>query len=238
MVIQKLNNIIINWLTNPKRSVLSDKWRFNTSQDWKVLRDDFDSVSSETIPNATLKALGFYHSPLVYLEERTPQFVNVTDKPKLAIEPEDNGHPITDSEDEKMRKRLKCIVKKKHNAIIFVLLCNSPLLLALQLFCCQVLLCYFVFLYLLGCLVFDCSLRRCLIFLCPHCHLVLLCLLCHLILDCLLCCCLVLLCLLHCLVLLCLLHCLILLYPLCHLFLCSLCRFFLCLHWHFVPYLV
>ena len=113
MAIWKLNNIMINWQTNPQPSVLPNKWRFNISQDWEVLRDDFDSVSSETTPDATLQALNFHHSPLGYLEERAARFVDVTDKPKLVIEPEDNGQPITDSKDEKVRKELERTAKKK-----------------------------------------------------------------------------------------------------------------------------
>ncbi len=71
IVIWKLNNIMINQLINLKSSVLSDKWQFNTSQDWEVLEDDFDSVSSETIPDAILRALGFYYS-LDYLKKGAP----------------------------------------------------------------------------------------------------------------------------------------------------------------------
>ena len=48
-----------------------------------------------------------------YLEEGTPWFVDITDKLELAIEPEDDGQPITDSEDEKVRKRLKRATKRK-----------------------------------------------------------------------------------------------------------------------------
>ena len=113
MAIQKLNNIIINWLTNPQPSVLPDKWQFDTSQDWEVLRDNFDSFSSETILNAILQALNFHYSFLGYLEKAAPWFIDVIDKSKLAIESKDNGQPITDSEDEKMRKGLKRAAKRK-----------------------------------------------------------------------------------------------------------------------------
>ena len=54
IAIRKLNNIMINWLTNLQHSVLPDKWQFDTGRDWEVLRDDVDSVSLETIPDATL----------------------------------------------------------------------------------------------------------------------------------------------------------------------------------------
>ncbi len=105
---------MINRLTNPRPSVLPDKLWFDTSQDWEVLGDDFDSVSLETIPDATLQALGFHYFPLGYLEKGAPRFVDVTDKPELAIkEPESNIGPITDSEDEKTRKVSERAAKRK-----------------------------------------------------------------------------------------------------------------------------
>ena len=60
-----------------------------------------------------LRALDFHFSPLSYLEERELRFVDVTDNQDLIIEPVDNGQPITDSEDEKMRKQNKRAAKKK-----------------------------------------------------------------------------------------------------------------------------
>ena len=69
MAIWKLNNIMINWLTNSQPSIFPDKWRFDTSQDWDVLGDDFDSVSLETIPDATLQTLVFTIPPWVILQK-------------------------------------------------------------------------------------------------------------------------------------------------------------------------
>lgn len=113
IVIWKLNNIMINRLTNLQPSVLLDKWWFNTSQDWMVLRDNFDSVNLETIPYAILWALNFYHSLLDYLQEGALRFIDVTDKPKLVSKLEDNGQPIMDSKDKKARKGLKRAAKRK-----------------------------------------------------------------------------------------------------------------------------
>lgn len=39
-----------------------------------------------------------------YLEEGALWLVDVTDDPDLMIEPVDNGEPISDSEDEKVKK--------------------------------------------------------------------------------------------------------------------------------------
>ena len=97
-------NITINRLQSPRPSVLPNKWRFDTSQDWEVLRDNFDSVSSDTIPDNTLQALNFQLSPLGYHEEGALRFVNVIDGLELTIGAVDNGQPITDSKDEMVKK--------------------------------------------------------------------------------------------------------------------------------------
>lgn len=93
--------------------MFSDMWQFDTSQDQKVLGDDFDNISSDTIPNNILQALSFHFSPLAYLKKRVLQFVDITNNTDLTIEPVDNGQPITDSKDEKVRKQNKRAVKRK-----------------------------------------------------------------------------------------------------------------------------
>ena len=71
--------------------MLLDKWRFNTCPDLEILRDNFEYVSSNTILDSTLAALGSHHSLLDYLKEGAPPFADVTDKPELTIEPEDDN---------------------------------------------------------------------------------------------------------------------------------------------------
>ena len=90
-----------------------NKWRFDIGQDWEVLGDNLDSVSSRTIPDTILQAWSFHHFPLGYLEKGALRFIDVTDKPELAIELEDDNQLITDFEDEKARKGLECTVKGK-----------------------------------------------------------------------------------------------------------------------------
>lgn len=68
--------------------MLPNKWQFDTSQDWKVLKDDFGSVSSDIIPDDTLQTLRFHIPPLDYHKEETTRFINVTHESNLAIEPE------------------------------------------------------------------------------------------------------------------------------------------------------
>ena len=91
IAIQKLNIITINRFQNLQLNVLLDKWQFDTSQDWEVLRDNFNNVSSNTILGNILQTLSFYLFPLDYHEERAPQCVDVTNNPDLKIEEVDNG---------------------------------------------------------------------------------------------------------------------------------------------------
>lgn len=93
--------------------MLLDKWRFYISQDWEILGDVFDNISLETILDNILWTLSFYHFLSDYLEEKAPRFVYITDKLKLAIELKNNGQPIKNSEDEKVKKKLKYVIKKK-----------------------------------------------------------------------------------------------------------------------------
>lgn len=75
--------------------------------------DNFDNVSSDTIPDSILQVLSIHLSLLGYFEERTPRFVNITENPNLTTKPIDNGQPIIDSEDEKIRKQNKRVAKRK-----------------------------------------------------------------------------------------------------------------------------
>lgn len=93
--------------------MLPDKWRFNTSQNWEVLGDKFDSISLDIILDNTLQALNFYLFFLDYLEERAPRVVEIIDNLDLTIELVNNGQQITDSENEKMKKKNKCAAKRK-----------------------------------------------------------------------------------------------------------------------------
>lgn len=81
-----------------------------------------------TIPDGILQAPGFHFFSLGYLKKEVLRLVDITNKPKLAIRPKVNSQPITDLKDEKTKKKLECATKKKHDAIIFVLLCRPPLL--------------------------------------------------------------------------------------------------------------
>lgn len=74
-------------------------WRFNTSQDWEVLRDNFHSVNLDTILNGTLQGLGFYFSLVDYLKKGALWFVNIMNNLDLTMKPVENGQLITNSKD-------------------------------------------------------------------------------------------------------------------------------------------
>lgn len=61
-------------------------------------------MSSDTIPEDILQVLDFHFWPLRYLEEGALRFDDVFDNPNLTIKPVDNGQPIIDFEDEKVKK--------------------------------------------------------------------------------------------------------------------------------------
>lgn len=84
--------------------MLFDKWRFNISQDWKVLINNFNNASLDTIPDGILQALSFYFTLLNYLKEKTLRFIYITDNLDLMIKPVDNGQPIINSKDKKVKK--------------------------------------------------------------------------------------------------------------------------------------
>lgn len=76
--------------------------------------NNFNNVSSDIIQEGILAARDFHLSPWIILKE-TLWFVDITDKSESAIEfkPDDNSQPITDSKNEKTKKRFKHVVKRK-----------------------------------------------------------------------------------------------------------------------------
>lgn len=113
ITIRKLNNITINCLIHSQLSLFADKWWFDTSQEQELQGDNFDRVRPDTIPDGIFQALGLHFSPFGYFEERLQWFVDITHKLELVIKLENNDQLIMDSEDEKARKELKRVIKKK-----------------------------------------------------------------------------------------------------------------------------
>lgn len=84
--------------------MLSDKWRFDTHKDLKILKDNFDSVSLNIISNTILQAVSFQFSLFGYIKKMALQFIDVIDKPNLIIELIKSGQLIIDPENKRMRK--------------------------------------------------------------------------------------------------------------------------------------
>lgn len=66
-------------LQNPCTSIISDKWWYDTSQNWDVLNQDFESFSIISIADETFFALYLHISTTGYLEDRASCFTDVTD---------------------------------------------------------------------------------------------------------------------------------------------------------------
>lgn len=113
MTIQKLNNITMNSLKKQWPNMDSDIWRFDTSKDWKVLRDYFASISTAAISDTILQGLGFYFSILDFLEKKVPCFIDVIDKSEITIGLINNSQLITDFKEEKMRRKEEYLAKRK-----------------------------------------------------------------------------------------------------------------------------
>ena len=129
IAIKKLNNIMINRLQNLRASVLPDKWRFDSSQDWETLTLDFRGCSTDDIADETLQALGFHISATGYFEEGSPRFTDVTDL-ELTAEPavmNNPGQVVTDSEEKVVKKKNKCVAKRKKRLVKLCTLVGSLL---------------------------------------------------------------------------------------------------------------
>ncbi len=78
--IKKLNNIVVARLTTKRRpNILSDTWRFDTSANWKMLGEEFETWPADPFPDATLITVGMHITHLSYLEDRPPRFTELPD---------------------------------------------------------------------------------------------------------------------------------------------------------------
>ena len=105
---------MINHLSNLCPRVLSDKWCFNSSQNWKTLALDFDSFSTDDITDKTFQAFGFHISATRYLEEGSLCFINIINL-ELNAELAMIDHPgqvVIDSGEEVAKKKNECAAKK------------------------------------------------------------------------------------------------------------------------------
>lgn len=137
ITIQKLNNIVISRLQNPRVSIINDKQQHITSQDWVILSNDFGTFLTTPIPNKTLQALCFHISTLGYFKDGVPHFEDIIDMDNLTLslsagldcrleqedereEKEDNGClKDMDFKEEVVKKKNKRTKRKKTQLTIF-----------------------------------------------------------------------------------------------------------------------
>ena len=120
---------MMNRLQTLHPSVLFDKWRFDLIQDWETFALDFKSFSTDTIPDKTLRALGFRISATGYLEKGSLHFTDITDL-ELNAEPavvDNPGQVVTDFKKEVVKKKNKSAVKRKERLAKLRALVGSPL---------------------------------------------------------------------------------------------------------------
>ena len=104
MATWKLNNIVYTWLNNPRSSVISDQWKYDTTQDWEYLAKNLDSVSTELIKNKALLRLNMHILATRYLEKGVFHFTKVIKNDKEMIEDGKEAEMVSNSEEETKKK--------------------------------------------------------------------------------------------------------------------------------------
>ncbi len=94
--------------------MISNKWKFDSTQDWEFLAKNFDQVSNELITEADLLRLDVHISAPGYLEERRLRFTEVPEQYKEESNKDDVEKEPTDSEEEVIKKKAQR--KKKRDA--------------------------------------------------------------------------------------------------------------------------
>ena len=120
--IRKLNNIVVSRLTHLCPSVISNRWRHNTSQDWEYLAKNYENFTTALIPDETLLRLGLHISSTGYLRDGALRFTKVTENKNTSFDrkvvededgKEDGEEAVTDSEEEASKKRARRKAKRK-----------------------------------------------------------------------------------------------------------------------------
>lgn len=111
--IQKLNNIVIFYLIHLCPSVISNRWRYDTSQDLKYLAKNSNNLITALIPNKILLRLGLYILSIRYLEDGAFCFTKVIKHDNIGFDrkmvdnengKEDGKEAVTNSEVEVRKK--------------------------------------------------------------------------------------------------------------------------------------
>ena len=124
LAIEKLNNIVYSCLNNPWPNVISDKWKHNTTQDWKFLAKNFDGISNELIADGDLSKLDIHILALGYLEKGRSRFIEVTEDDNKELDKDAKKEPmVSDWEEEDIKKRTRQKEKRDAQAALLAVLC-------------------------------------------------------------------------------------------------------------------
>ena len=113
--IQKLNNIVVSHLTHAHPSVISNRWRHDTSHNWEYLAKNYKNLTMALIPDETLLRLDLHILSTGYLEDRATRFTKFTEYNNSSFDhkvvededgKEDGEEVVTDSEEEVSKKRV------------------------------------------------------------------------------------------------------------------------------------
>ena len=156
IAIWKLNNIVYFCLSNPRSSVISDRWKHDTTQDWEYLEKNLNGISTELIEDEVLLRPDIHISATGYLEEGAFRFTKVTGDEEM-IEDGREAETVSDLKEKNKKKGL--YVKRKKTCGLYHLQLLVRLRLRLLCLCLGPLLCLRLHLRLLflclGCPIFG-----------------------------------------------------------------------------------
>ena len=122
--IWKLNHYIYFQLINFHPTVVANRWRYNTLQNWELLANSYNNISDGLIHDAKLLWLNLYILALGYLEKRALRFTKLSTEDKG--EKEDHQvKPQVPNLKEKKNKQ-KTIQKEKKESRVAACLTTLP----------------------------------------------------------------------------------------------------------------
>ena len=96
MAIWKLNNIVDFRLSNLRSSLISNRWKYDTTQDWEYLTKNLNGVSAELMQDEALLRLDKHISATGYQEKIASRFTKVTGDEEM-IEDGGKAETVSDS---------------------------------------------------------------------------------------------------------------------------------------------
>ena len=119
--IRKLNDIVVSGLTHTRPSIISNRWRHYTSQDWKYLVKNYKILITTLISDESLLRLGLYILSTEYLEDGAPHFTEITQYDNTGFDrkvvkeengKEDGKEAVTDSKEKASKKSARRKAKR------------------------------------------------------------------------------------------------------------------------------